>query len=173
MKKVLVLTLAVLVSVPLAFSAIITNTNQSTQYLRLLARNASTDVDAVYYNPAGLTKLADGFHLDVHNEYINQDKTVTNNFPFLALRSPMPASADVSYVGTVRVPLYPNVYLVYKQGPLAFSFGFGPNAGGGSAEFKTGLPSFETPYSVYPLLISVLLGIPTTQYSLDMQFKGE
>jgi len=86
MKKAIVLVLAVFVSVPLAFSAIITNTNQSTQYLRLLARNASTDIDAVYYNPAGLTKLADGFHLAVHNETISQDKTVINSFPSLITR---------------------------------------------------------------------------------------
>ena len=29
---------------------IVTNTNQSAQYMRMLTRNASTDIDAVYYN---------------------------------------------------------------------------------------------------------------------------
>ncbi len=36
---------------------IVTNSNQSAAYVRMLARDASTSIDAVYYNPAGLTKL--------------------------------------------------------------------------------------------------------------------
>ena len=76
MKKAIVLALAVLVSVPLAFSAIVTNSNQSIQYYRMLARNASTDVDAVFYNPAGLVKLADGFHLSIQNQSIWQDRSI-------------------------------------------------------------------------------------------------
>jgi long-chain fatty acid transport protein len=140
MKKTVVLVLAVFVSVPLAFSAIVTNSNQSVQYFRLLARNASTDIDAVYYNPAGLVKLQDGFHLALHNQVITQDKTVTNAFPLLNSNS---------YLGTVRVPIYPDIYAVYKKGPLALSFGFGPNAGGGTADFAKGLPTFEIPAAAY------------------------
>ena len=163
MRKSIILVLGILVAVPLAFSAIVTNTNQSTQYLRLLARNASTDIDAVYYNPAGLTKLADGFHLALHNETIGQTKTVINDFAFLN---------QSTYEGKINVPIYPDVYAVYKQGPLALSLGFGPNAGGGSAEYSKGLPSFESAYSVYPWIFTYIYGIPTSQYSLDMQFKG-
>jgi long-chain fatty acid transport protein len=162
MKKTVVLVLAVLVSVPLAFSAIITNTNQSVGYFRLLARNASLDIDAVYYNPAGLTKLADGFHVALHNQSIWQDKTVTNDFILLNANK---------YVGKVRVPFYPDFYAVYKSGPLALSFGFGPNGGGGTADYATGLPEFETGISGLPTLLS-LSGLPTTKYSADINFKG-
>ena len=162
MKKAIVLALAVLVSVPLAFSAIITNTNQSVGYFRLLARNASLDIDAVYYNPAGLVKLQDGFHLALHNQSIWQDKTVTNDFPMLN---------SGQYVGTVRVPFYPDFYAVYKSGPLALSFGFGPNGGGGTADYATGLPSFEQPFSTLPILLSSF-GLPTTKYSADINLKG-
>ncbi len=57
-----------LLTVLLAFSfvyagGIVTNTNQSTAWTRMLARDASIDIDAVFYNPAGLTKLKDGFHI--------------------------------------------------------------------------------------------------------------
>ncbi len=162
MKKAIVLALAVLVSVPLAFSAIITNTNQSVGYFRLLARNASLDIDAVYYNPAGLVKLQDGFHLALHNQSIWQDKTITNDFPLLN---------SGQYVGTVRVPFYPDFYAVYKSGPLALSFGFGPNGGGGTANYATGLPEFETGISGLPTMLS-LMGLPTTKYSADINFKG-
>ncbi len=162
MKKAIVLALAVFVSVPLAFSAIITNTNQSVGYFRLLARNASLDIDAVYYNPAGLVKLQDGFHLALHNQSIWQDKTITNDFPLLN---------SGQYVGTIRVPFYPDFYAVYKSGPLALSFGFGPNGGGGTADYATGLPSFEQPFSTLPILLSSF-GLPTTKYSADINFKG-
>ena len=36
------------------------NTNQSAAWSRMLSRGATLDIDAVYYNPAGLTKLKDG-----------------------------------------------------------------------------------------------------------------
>ncbi len=162
MKKAIVLALAVLVSVPLAFSAIITNTNQSVGYFRLLARNASLDIDAVYYNPAGLVKLSDGFHLALHNQTIWQDKTITNDFPMLNAHE---------YVGKIRVPFFPNFYAVYKSGPLALSFGFGPNGGGGKADYATGLPEFETGISGLPTMLS-LMGLPTTKYSTDINFNG-
>ncbi|MCG2815014.1 MAG: hypothetical protein L6425_03630, partial [Candidatus Aminicenantes bacterium] len=67
MKKCLITLAVVLLILPLVNASIITNTNQSATYLRLLARNASYTIDAVYYNPAGLTKLQDGFHLAFHN----------------------------------------------------------------------------------------------------------
>ena len=163
MKKAIVLALAVLVSVPLAFSAIVTNSNQSIQYYRMLARNASTDIDAVFYNPAGLVKLADGFHLSIQNQSIWQDKTVTNGFPFL--------NTD-TYKGTTRVPVFPDIYAVYKTGKLALSFGFGPNAGGGTAKFNTGLPDLEIPFAEAMLPLD-LIGAGVNHYSMAMQFEGK
>jgi len=55
-------------------AAIITNTNQSAVFIRMLARNASMDIDAVYYNPAGLTQLKNGFHVAIYNQTISQEK---------------------------------------------------------------------------------------------------
>ncbi|NTV78917.1 MAG: hypothetical protein HGA25_07260, partial [Clostridiales bacterium] len=46
---------------PILAGGLVTNTNQSAMYTRLQNRNASTDIDAVYFNPAGLTKLGNGF----------------------------------------------------------------------------------------------------------------
>ncbi|MCX6578521.1 MAG: hypothetical protein NTV82_19300 [Candidatus Aminicenantes bacterium] len=161
MKKHLIIGVLVLCCASMASAAIVTNFNQSAQYLRLLSRNASTDLDAVYYNPAGLTQLKDGFHIALYNQTIMQEKTVVNQFIFLN---------DSKYIGKVNVPFYPNFYAVYKKGPLALSFGFGPNAGGGSADYGTGLPSFETQIASIPALLSS--GMPTTKYSADIYFKG-
>ena len=162
MKKHLIVGVLVLCCASMASAAIVTNFNQSAQYLRLLSRNASTDLDAVYYNPAGLTQLKDGFHIALYNQTIMQEKTVVNQFIFLN---------DSKYIGKVNVPFYPNFYAVYKKGPLALSFGFGPNAGGGSADYGTGLPSFETQIASIPALLTSM-GLPTTKYSADIYFKG-
>ncbi len=162
MKKQFMIGVLVLCCVSMASAAIVTNFNQSAQYLRLLSRNASTDLDAVYFNPAGLTQLKDGFHLALYNQTIKQEKTVVNQFIFLN---------DSKYVGKVDVPFFPNFYAVYKKGPLVLSFGFGPNAGGGTAEYDRGLPSFETQIASIPALLTNG-GLPTTNYAANIYFKG-
>ncbi len=141
---------------------IVTNTNQSATYIRMLARDASTSIDAVYFNPAGLVKMDDGFHLYLSNQSIFQKKTIENKFPLLN---------DDTYVGDVAAPLFPNFYAVYKKDKLALGFGFQPNGGGGSATYNTGLPSFEIPISIIPPLLTSN-GIPTNKYSADINFDG-
>ncbi|MDH4196211.1 MAG: hypothetical protein OEW05_02265, partial [Candidatus Aminicenantes bacterium] len=143
-------------------ASILTNTNQSAMFIRLLSRNASTDIDAVYFNPAGLTHLRDGWHFSLSSQTIFQEKTITNDYLLLNERE---------YVGKVNVPIFPNAYAVYKKNRLAVSFGFGPNAGGGSADFSHGLPAFETPISALPLLLTSA-GLPTTAYAADINFEG-
>ncbi len=106
MKKNLIFVVLVLCIVPMTFGQIVTNSNQSIQYIRMMSRNASTDIDAVYYNPAGLTQMKNGFHLALHNQTIIQDKTVENSYPFLN---------EATYVGDVNVPIFPNIYAVYKK----------------------------------------------------------
>jgi long-chain fatty acid transport protein len=162
MKKVLIAALLVLGLVTASFATLVTNMNQSAKYLRLFSRNASTDIDAVYYNPAGLTRLADGWHIGLNNQFITQTKTTVNDFPLLTSHQ---------YDGKVSVPLYPDVFVAYKKGALAFSLGVLPAGGGGSAKYATGLPSFEWNYAALPTIISGM-GIPTTAYQADISFEG-
>jgi long-subunit fatty acid transport protein len=146
---------------------LLTNTNQSAQFIRMMSRNASLDIDAVYFNPAGLVKLEDGWHFAAYSQTIFQDKTVECGFPLLN---------DPSYLGKVSVPVFPTAYAVYKMDKWAFSFGFGPNAGGGSAEFERGLPSFEIPISkVVPglaQLAQINPALAVTGYDADLYFTG-
>lgn len=141
---------------------IVGNTNQSAAFVRTLNRNASTDVDAVYFNPAGLMRLEDGLHLSLSNQSIFQTKTAVNNYQYL--------NAD-EFVGDVIVPLFPNFYIAYKTGKLAFSAGFEPIGGGGSANFENGLPSFELPVSdLVPGLAAE--GQSVSAYDIDIAFEG-
>lgn len=144
---------------------LLTNTNQSAQFVRMLSRNASTQIDAVYFNPAGLTMMEDGWHFSLQNQSIFQDKTVDSGFPLLN---------NGKYVGEVKAPIFPSAFAVYKKDKYALSFGFGPNGGGGSATFDRGLPSFEIPISkVVPSLSGLAaLGYNVSNYDADLYFDG-
>ena len=80
MRKLLTFVAATLISGSILAGGLVTNTNQSAMFTRLQNRNASTGIDAVYFNPAGLTKLGDGFYASVNNQTIGQTKTVGNNY---------------------------------------------------------------------------------------------
>ena len=162
MKKSLLITLALLATSTFLFAGgILTNTNQSARYIRLLANDASLGIDAVYYNPAGLTFLPEGLHLSVNNQSIFQNKEIRNSYAFLNHNT---------YKGNITAPLFPGIYAAYRTGKFAFSLGFNPIGGGGSAEYKEGLPSFETSISELPVRLGPL-GYDDT-YSGDFYFSG-
>jgi long-subunit fatty acid transport protein len=167
MKKFAVLLSGVLLLMNSAFAGgILTNTNQSAQFVRMLSRNASTDLDAVYFNPAGLTQLKNGFYFGLHNQTITQTKTISSGFPKLKF---------AEYIGDVKAPVFPTAFAVYKIDNWAFSAGFGPNGGGGSADYANGLPSFEKQIGrLVPALSSLsLMGItPPSDYNVDISFEG-
>jgi len=164
MRKILTIISALAISGSLFAGGLVTNTNQSALYTRLQSRNASTCVDAVYYNPAGLTKLSDGFHFSLNNQTVGQTKTVTTTYTHFE-------ENPKDFVGTVSAPFFPSIYAVYKTGKLALSFGFNPVGGGGGAIYEDGLPSFEMPIAnIKPLLTGY--GMTTTDYSADIYFDG-
>lgn len=164
MKKLLLVACVLLLasSVVLA-GGIVTNTNQSAEYARMLNRNASTDVDAVYYNPAGLNMLQDGIHLYLSNQSIFQTREVKNSYTALN---------ENKFKADVNAPLFPDVFAAYKSGKLAVSAGVTPIGGGGSANYKDGAPSFEVPFAaMVPTLTSMQVpGI--NGYQLDASFEG-
>ncbi|MCK7536503.1 MAG: hypothetical protein MZV63_38755 [Marinilabiliales bacterium] len=112
MKKILSALSALVITGSLFAGGLVTNTNQSAYMVRMLSRQASTGVDAAYFNPAGLTKLADGFHFSLNNQTIGQTKTITNDYYFLTEK-------PTEYVGKVSAPFFPGIYAVYKTGKLA------------------------------------------------------
>ncbi|MCP4135733.1 MAG: outer membrane beta-barrel protein [bacterium] len=117
------------------------NNNQSAQYARTMNRNASTDADAVFYNPAGTAMMKDGLYLSLSNQSAFQTYTITNdndlsglvNYPVLA----------AEYEGTATAPLFPNFYAVFKTGDFAAFLGQTIVGGGGSKKYDGGLPSFQ------------------------------
>ncbi|MDD5765862.1 MAG: hypothetical protein PHW79_06420 [Candidatus Marinimicrobia bacterium] len=161
MKKMIVLMIFVFCLISMVFAGgIVTNTNQSAAFMRTLNRNASTDVDAAYFNPAGLTKLSDGLHFDISNQSIWQMKTIDNSTTTLH---------KSEFVGKVQALMFPTAYAVYKKNRIAVALGVNPIGGGGSADYDKGLPSFEAPVSG---LKTSLAQIGVTDYDLDVSFSG-
>jgi len=112
MKRITLILLGLLLTADFIFAGgLVTNTNQSTAWTRMLVRDATTEIDAVFYNPAGLVKLQDGFHISLSNQSIFQTQTITTTFPV----------NNREYVGDISAPLFPSIYLVYKTGRWALS----------------------------------------------------
>jgi long-subunit fatty acid transport protein len=164
MKKLFMFIVSASLAGTLFAGGLVTNTNQSALYARLQSRNASTAIDAVYYNPAGLTRLNDGIHFSVSNQTVGQTRAITSNYPYLS-------GTPREYPGTVSAPLFPSIYAAYKMGRFAVSAGFNPIGGGGGAKYDEGLPSFEMMVADLPPLLT-FQDIPTTQYSADIFFEG-
>jgi len=163
MKRLTLSIVGLLIATSIAWAGgMVQSTNQSAAWVRMLVRDASTGIDAVFYNPAGLTQLSDGLHFQLNSQTASQKRIINSNFPDMNKNE---------FIGKTFVPVLPSVFAVYKTGNIAVSGSFFVIGGGGSAEFDTGLPSFESQAAVLPNLISSA-GIPTTAYSADVSFTG-
>ncbi|PLW97920.1 MAG: hypothetical protein C0591_05595 [Marinilabiliales bacterium] len=161
MKKFTLSLLTLLIASSFVYAGgLVTNTNQSTAWTRMLVRDASIDIDAVFFNPAGLTKLEDGFYISISNQSIFQKQTINSGYPYLN---------DPEYVGNISAPLFPSAYLAYKTGRWAFSLGFNPYGGGGGASFDRGLPMIEAPIAG---AAHQFAPYGVTGYSADIAFEG-
>ncbi len=128
----------------------LTNTNQSIQFLRNPSRNASIGTDGVYYNPAGVSFLDDGWHLQFNWQSPHQKRDSRANYGMLFATNytnPGDAEADGTFSrkfkGRVDVPIQPSLFLAYNKDAWSFQFGFGIIGGGGKCEFAGGVGSFE------------------------------
>ena len=167
MRKFIALCAGSLISGCLLAGGLVTNTNQSAVWVRLPSRNASVGIDAAYYNPAGLMKLNNGFHVSLSNQTIFQSREVDNTY---SGPGGLFGLNQHTYKGTVTAPFFPSVYAVYKMEKIALSLGFIPVGGGGGATYKNGLPSFEM--SASDLVPSLAASQGASAYSLDVYFKG-
>jgi long-subunit fatty acid transport protein len=168
MKKHLTLITAISIGVSAFAGGLVTNTNQSVHFLRNPARDASTDIDAVYSNPAGVIFLSDGFHFSLTNQSATQTRTITSTFaPFASYGD----NATKVYDGKTSAPVIPSFQAAYKKDKLALSASVAIIGGGGKVTFANGLPSFEAPVSMIAQGLTAK-GVNTTAYSLDQSLTG-
>ena len=178
LKSFLAIVILSLSATPTVFAGgILTNTNLSARYARLLALEASISVDAAYHNPAGTIKLPEGLHFAVANQSIFQERKITSTF------ANMTGSGPKDYIGKTSSPIVPSIQGVYKQGKWALSGSFGIVGGGGKATFNDGLPSFESAIAgltgsinkLSPLLVGAIPDASLTSkgYSLNQYIQGQ
>ena len=154
---------------------LLTNTNQSAAFLRSVARGTSLDSDAIYYNPAGVVFMSNGFHLGLSDQMAKQTRTITSTYAPFALGAGN-SGATKDFTGEVFSPLIPSVHFAWKHDRWAVMAGIGVNGGGGSLEFGQGLGSFERQFSALPLAISQLgsaMGLSASQYNMNMNLTGK
>jgi long-chain fatty acid transport protein len=174
MKKIYALLLAAGISSQLFAGGILTNTNQSAMFTRTQSRDATLGIDAVYFNPAGLTLLPNnGFFLSLNSQTLGQTKTIKGDY-FQPSTFPNPGQSmlnDGNYEGKVSAPVFPGVYVAYKMDKFVFSAGFNPIGGGGGGTYDRGLPSFE--YGISDLVPALQAqGQDCRGYSMNAYFEG-
>lgn len=140
-----------------------TNTNQSASFLRSVARNATLDADAPYYNPAGSALMSDGWHISLNSQTFWQTRSTKAKSPVFG--------GGKEFEGEAFVPSMPSLLATWHRGNLAISGMFGIIGGGGRASFDDGIPSFETQLAMLPSLLTSG-GLQTTAYQADISLKA-
>ena len=106
------------------------NTNQSADFVRNFAQDASTTNSAVYYNPAGTAFADDGLYISTHMQTVWQTREIeTDKFG--------------DYEGKSFVPVMPSLLVNWHHKNFALSSGFFIIGGGGEAKFHDGLPLID------------------------------
>ena len=148
---------------------ILTNTNQSIDFLRNPARDAAIGLDGVYSNPAGVAFLPEGFHLGFNWQYAHQTRTITSTNPVFALGRKNQGQTTKIFEGVADAPFIPSLQAAYNKGDWSMQFNFSVPGGGGSCEFADGLGSFE---SVVGGIAHQLSGLDQIATALGQQAPG-
>ena len=168
-KTVLAGTLLAMAATTAHAGGILTNTNQSIDFLRNPSRDASIGLDGVYSNPAGVAFLPEGFHLGLNWQYAHQTRTITSTSPAFALGRKNNGSTVKEFEGVADAPFIPSLQAAWNRGDWSMQFNFSVPGGGGSCEFDDGLGSFE---SVVGNIATQLQPLGATGYDMDGYMQG-
>lgn len=163
----------------------LTNTNQSINFLRNPSRDAAIGIDGVYYNPAGVAFMNEGWHAQFNWQMVHQHRDTWSDYQMPGLgyehlftcnkTSPVSEETDYmrKYKGRVNVPIQPSLFLAYNKKDWSFQFGFGFIGGGGACEYADGMASFE--YLAGASGISALKshGLTLADYTESTYLKGQ
>jgi long-subunit fatty acid transport protein len=139
---------------------LITNGVHSPQYTRMLSRNASTEIDAVFYNPAGLVNLDYGWHYGFGNTSYAGERSIHSDFPLLQ---------RPDYQGNNQNFLSPVGYVAYRTDKWIISAGFSQMIAEGNTNYSRGIPSYEI--GISKLKLNNLLGIEDYKVKIDFSSK--
>ncbi len=172
MKKINVLLASVMLTAATTTATaggILTNTNQSIDFLRNPARDAAIGLDGVYSNPAGVAFMPEGFYLGINWQYAHQTRTIESTNPVFALGKKNDGLGTKTFEGIADAPFIPSIQAAYNKGNWSVQFNFSVPGGGGACEFADGLGSFE---SVVGSIANQLKPLGATGYDMDGYMQG-
>ena len=171
MKKSFVVLVAFMMTIGEAWAGgILTNTNQSVDFLRNPARDAAIGLDGVYSNPAGVVFMPEGFHLGINWQYAHQTRTITSTNPVFQLGRKNDANNPTKiFEGVADAPIIPSVQIAYNMENWSLQANLSVPGGGGACEFDDGLGSFE---SVVGNIAAMLAPMGAQGYDMDGYMKG-
>lgn len=134
---------------------LMTNTNYHIAFDRMFARGATSEIDAVFSNPAGLAWGHEGLQLSLNFQKPWQRRNIELN--------------GKTYEGVASAPIVPALFAAYKKDRIALSGMIGIVGSGGFVEYSEGVPMFNV------LMQGMLAanGITPDQYALDSEMKGK
>jgi long-chain fatty acid transport protein len=163
--------LAVLLSfatAPVVAGGLMTNTNYHIAFDRMFARGATTEIDGVFSNPAGLVWGHEGLQFSLNFQKPWQRRNIDYN--------------GTTYEGVASAPIVPALFASYKKDRIAVSGMIGIVGSGGFVEYDNGVPMFnvliaKTISDLSGGLSSVTQGaippITPDQYTIDAEMKGK
>lgn len=170
MKKIIAAAAALVMSASSFAGGILTNTNQSVDFLRNPARDAAIGLDGVYSNPAGVVFMPEGFHLGINWQYAHQTRTITSTNPVFQLGRKNDATNPTKiFEGVANAPIIPSIQVAYNMEHWSLQANLSVPGGGGACEFDNGLGSFE---SVVGNIAAMLAPLGAEGYDMDGYMKG-
>lgn len=156
MTKKLFLLAAVLTAfaAQVAAGGLMTNTNYHVAFDRMMARGASTEIDAAYSNPAGLAWGYDGLQLSLDFQKPWQNRDIEVN--------------GTTYNGKASAPIVPALFGSYKKDRWAVSTMIGIVGSGGYVKYNNGIPMFSIPVTAVLASKGISQG-----YTLDTRMEGK
>jgi long-chain fatty acid transport protein len=130
---VFILVLPMLLLCSIAFANVDQLSNMSAEWIRTGNRNAATDsTDIVIYNPAGLTKMSEGFHLNIGNQSLFRK-------PEHSFDLGLPGSGGKkSFEQDDPDYFLPNFYMSYNEDDFAIFGGYYIPGGGATVDYPNG-----------------------------------
>ena len=148
---------------------ILTNTNQSVDFLRNPARDGAIGLDGVYSNPAGVAFLPDGLHVAFNWQYAHQTRTIKSINPVFALGKKNGGETSKTFEGVADAPCIPSLQAAYNKGNWSWQVNLSVPGGGGKCEFADGLGSFER---VVGNIAEMLKPLGALGYDMDGYMQG-
>ncbi len=163
MKKIVSLVCSIAFSTSMMAGGLMTNTNYHIAFDRMFARGATTEIDGVFSNPAGIAFGHEGWQLSLNFQkpWQNRDITLSD--------SPLGSTVEGKYEGKAYAPIVPAIFATYKHNRWSLGAMFGIVGSGGFVKYDKGVPMFNV------MLTDMLQrnGIAPGTYRIDAQMKGK